>query len=137
MAFQYVDSSRGLSGVQETRRAGILTLGFLAYPPPISYPTLGAGNPGRDAKQPGDGRLALAIQREHPVVGTPAEVFSPNHSCGMSLDAFSVACLSYLLFIFQSQIPYPPGCFCGFHIGFPINFLSAKSAKLVSIVCIQ
>lgn len=41
LAIQHVDSSRGLSGVQEARRADIPTLGLLAYPPSISYSTLG------------------------------------------------------------------------------------------------
>lgn len=51
----------------------------------------GAGDPGRDAKLPGGVRLAWEAQRGRPAVGTPAEVFSPNHSCAMSLDACLVA----------------------------------------------
>ena len=47
-----------------------------------SYPSLGLAILGSDAKLPGGQREALAAQREHPVVVTPADAFSPDHSDG-------------------------------------------------------
>lgn len=113
---------------------------------------LGAGTPGRDAKLPGGVRRALAAQRGRPVVGTPAEVFSPNHSCGMSLDACLVVwplltplyfpisdSLASLLLLwvpywFSKKFPFCQVSQVGFYCLHPVIWSSSSMASAPALV---
>lgn len=139
-----MDISGELSSTQEDRRADIPAP---CFPAPgvlicdlhlVRHYSLGFTILGSDAKLQGGLRVALAAQREHPVVVTPAKAFSPNQSYGVILAVFlaawppltplyfpSSSSLTFLLllsvpYLFSNNFPFCQVSHIGFYCLHPV-----------------